>query len=364
MKNFSKALVAWQRRHGRHDLPWQRVRDPYRVWLSEVMLQQTQVGTVVPYYERFLARFPDVASLAQASLEDVLRLWAGLGYYTRARNLHRTARAVLDEHGGAFPDQRVALESLPGLGRSTAAAIAVFAFGAREAILDGNVKRVLARHFAVDGPPGNRSADNRLWSLAESLLPNRAVQTYTQALMDLGATVCTRASPGCERCPLASSCEALARGRVAAYPTPRPRRATPVRSVAMLLLLRDGEVLLHARPPSGIWGGLWSFPEMPVDGDVRAYCAAQLGCDVGTPTALEPLRHGFTHFTLDIRPYRCDVRRLVSACRAALGCLVRSGTCGGCRGAGAGEKTASQAARRRIGRTFLWASMDAARRRS
>lgn len=311
MKDFSRRLIAWQRRHGRHDLPWLQARDPYRVWLSEVMLQQTQVGTVVHYYERFLARFPDAASLARASLEDVLRLWAGLGYYSRARNLHRTARAILDEHGGAFPARRVALEALPGLGRSTAAAIAVFAFGAREAILDGNVKRVLARHFAVGGFAVTRAVEKKLWSLAESLLPARGIETYTQALMDLGATVCTRAFPACGRCPLASSCVALARGRVTAYPTPRPRRTTPVRSVAMLLLLRNGEILLHARPPSGIWGGLWSFPEMPVGGDVRAYCAAQLGCELGTLVALEPLRHGFTHFTLDIRPYRCEVRRLV-----------------------------------------------------
>jgi len=311
MKDFSRRLITWHRRHGRHDLPWQQTRDPYPVWLSEIMLQQTQVGTVIPYYERFLACFPDVADLARASLEDVLRLWAGLGYYSRARNLHQAARTIVDEHGGMFPTTRVALESLPGIGRSTAAAIAAIACGAREAILDGNVKRVLARHFAVGGFAGTRAVEKRLWSLAESLLPARGIETYTQALMDLGATVCTRASPACGRCPIASSCVALARGRVAAYPTPRPRRTTPVRSVAMLLLLRDGEILLHARPPSGIWGGLWSFPEMPIDGDVRAHCAAQLGCDVGTPMALEPLRHGFTHFTLDIRPYRCEVRRLV-----------------------------------------------------
>ena len=275
------------------------------------MLQQTQVGTVIPYYERFLARFPDVAGLARASMEDVMRLWAGLGYYSRARNLHRAARAIVDEHGGAFPASRHALQALPGVGRSTAAAITVFAFGAREAILDGNVKRVLARQFAVSGLPGNTALENTLWSLAESLVPERAVETYTQALMDLGATVCTRALPGCEHCPLASSCVALARGRVAAYPTPRPRRTAPVRSVAMLLLLREGKILLEKRPPSGIWGGLWSFPEMPADGEVQAHCAAQLGCEVGMPVALQPLRHGFTHFTLDIRPCRCEVRRLM-----------------------------------------------------
>ena len=310
MKDFSGRLITWHRRHGRHDLPWQRTRDPYPVWLSEIMLQQTQVGTVIPYYERFLARFPDTESLARASLEEVLGLWAGLGYYSRARNLHRTARVILDQHGGAFPEQRVALEALPGIGRSTAAAIAAIAFGAHEAILDGNVKRVLARHFAVRGFPGTRAVEKRLWSLAESLLPARGIETYTQALMDLGATVCMRASPACGRCPIASSCVALARGRVETFPARRARRASPVRSVAMPVLLRDGKVLLEKRPPAGIWGGLWSFPELPVDADIGAHCAAQLGCEVDLPVALGPLRHSFTHFTLDIRPFRCDVRRV------------------------------------------------------
>jgi A/G-specific adenine glycosylase len=312
MKDFSGRLIAWHRRHGRHDLPWQRTRDPYPVWLSEIMLQQTQVGTVIPYYERFLARFPDVAGLARSSPEAVLRLWAGLGYYSRARNLHRAARTIVDEHGGVFPRTRDALEALPGIGRSTAAAIAVIAFGAREAILDGNVKRVLARHFAVGGFAGTQAVQKRLWALGESLLPARGVETYTQALMDLGATICTRSSPACGHCPIASSCVALARGRVDAFPAPRPRRSSPVRPVAMLVLLRDGKVLLKKRPPAGIWGGLWSFPELPVDGDVGAHCAAQLGCEVDSPVALEPLRHSFTHFTLDIRPFRCDVQRVKS----------------------------------------------------
>ena len=310
MKDFSRRLIAWQKVHGRHDLPWQRSRDPYRVWLSEVMLQQTQVGTVVPYFERFLERFPDLESLARSPLDEVLRLWAGLGYYSRARNLHRTAKKLLEEQRGTFPRRRTALEDLPGLGRSTAAAIAVFAFGAREAILDGNVKRVLARHFAVDGAPGNGAFEARLWSLAESVLPARGIRTYTQALMDLGTAVCTRTSPGCERCPIAASCAARSRGVVTAFPQPRRRKSVPMRSIAMLLLLRGGEILLQARPPSGIWGGLWSLPEMPIDADLREYCVDQFGCEVGATTALEPLRHGFTHFTLDIRPYRCEVRRL------------------------------------------------------
>lgn len=239
-----------------------------------------------------------------------MRLWAGLGYYSRARNLHLAARVVVEEHAGRFPENRHALEALPGVGRSTAAAIAAISFGAREAILDGNVKRVLARHFAVSGVAGDRAVEKRLWSLAESLLPAQRVGTYTQALMDLGATVCRRASPDCGLCPLASSCVALAHGRIADYPAGRPHRRTPVRSVAMLLLLREGEVLLEKRPSSGIWGGLWSLPELPVEDDVQAYCAAQLGCEVDAPAAMEPLRHAFTHFTLDIRPCRCEVQRL------------------------------------------------------
>ena len=237
MKDFSGRLIAWHRRHGRHDLPWQRTRDPYPVWLSEIMLQQTRVGAVIPYYERFLARFPDVAVLARSSPEDVLRLWAGLGYYSRARNLHRAARAIVDEHGGAFPRTRDALEALPGIGRSTAAAIAAIAFGAREAILDGNVKRVLARHFAVGGFAGTRAVEKRLWALGESLLPARGVETYTQALMDLGATICTRSSPACGRCPIAPSCVALERGRVEAFPAPRPRRASPGRDLGRVMVV-------------------------------------------------------------------------------------------------------------------------------
>ena len=310
MSDFTKRLIAWQRRHGRHDLPWQGTRDAYRVWLSEIMLQQTQVATVVPYYERFVARFPDVASLARARLDEVLRLWAGLGYYSRARNLHRAARAIVRDFHGSFPRERRALEALPGVGRSTAAAIAALAFGASAPILDGNVKRVLARHFAVRGFPGQRAVEIRLWSLAETLMPARGVGAYTQALMDLGATVCKRSSPACEACPLNRSCIARARNRIAAYPQPRPRKALPLRDTTMLLLVHEGEALLEQRPPAGLWGGLWSLPEMPVGADARAHCAAKLGCDVGAAFALEPLRHGFTHFRLDIRPVLCEVRRV------------------------------------------------------
>jgi A/G-specific adenine glycosylase len=250
------------------------------------------VATVIPYYRRFLARFPNVKALAGATLDEVLTLWSGLGYYSRARNLHAAARAVVERHAGRFPRTREELESLPGLGRSTAAAIAVFAFGAREAILDGNVKRVLARHFALTGDP------RRLWKLAESLLPAKRIEAYTQALMDLGASVCARKRPACARCPVSGTCVAYARGRPEAYPRRRPRKARPERETSMLLLVCKGEVLLEKRPPTGVWGGLWCLPEVgpgaPKPGDKK----------------LPVLRHEFTHFTLDITPI---VRSLDSA---------------------------------------------------
>jgi A/G-specific adenine glycosylase len=282
--------VRWQARHGRHDLPWQHTRDPYRIWLSEVMLQQTQVATVIPYYRRFLARFPGVKALAKAGLDEVLAVWSGLGYYTRARNLHAAARAVVADHAGRFPRSREGLESLPGLGRSTAAAVAVFAFGGREAILDGNVKRVLARHFAVRGVPNEK----RLWTLAESELPQRNIEAYAQALMDLGAGVCTRKRPACTKCPVSGTCKAYARGKPEAYPEPRPRKKRPARETSMLLLVRNGEVLLEKRPPTGVWGGLWCFPEIEPGSEKLA-----------GKRRLPMLRHEFTHFTLNITPFLC-----------------------------------------------------------
>lgn len=266
---FAPTLIAWQRKHGRHDLPWQNTRDPYRIWLSEIMLQQTQVSTVVPYYVRFLERYPDVAALAAAPIDDVMALWAGLGYYSRARNLHRCAQAVVERHGGAFPASPEALAELPGIGRSTAAAIASFAFGARATILDGNVKRVLARVFGVEGFPGDKRIENEMWALAEALLPDAAeptdVTAYTQGLMDLGATLCVRGKPECGRCPFAGECVAQRSGRQRELPAARPKKAVPTRRTWMLVL-RDGDaVLLQRRPPAGIWGGLWSLPE--ADGD-------------------------------------------------------------------------------------------------
>ena len=305
--SFATRLIAWQRAHGRHDLPWQNTTDPYRIWLSEIMLQQTQVSAVVPYYQRFLAAFPDLPALAAAPLERVLELWSGLGYYSRARNLHRCAHAVMEEFGGAFPADVESLRRLPGIGRSTAAAIAAFAFGARAPILDGNVKRVLARHAGIEGFPGERKVEERLWGIAEGRLPAAQIEAYTQGLMDLGATVCTRTRPVCTACALAGDCVALATGWVGALPAPRPKRALPRRAATMLLLIRQEAVLLERRPPIGIWGGLWSLPELPADIGVEQYCATRFAARVGAGEPSAVIEHGFTHFHLTITPQPCVV---------------------------------------------------------
>jgi A/G-specific adenine glycosylase len=315
--SISTRLLAWHRRHGRHDLPWQGTRDAYRIWVAEIMLQQTQVAAVIPYYARFLQRFPDIATLAGAPQDEVLRLWSGLGYYSRARNLQRAAQLVEGRHGGEFPRALAEIEALPGIGRSTAAAIAAFAYGTRAAILDGNVKRVLARHFAVAGYPGEKRVETRLWQIAEDQLPLRAVGTYTQAMMDLGATLCTRAKPACGDCPLAPTCQALTLGRVRDFPAPRPAKPVPTRATHMLLLIRGGEVLLEKRPPSGIWGGLWSLPELADRAGVRAHCRNNYGCSIAAPQALAPLAHAFTHFKLNIQPLLCRVEKLTPAAREA-----------------------------------------------
>ena len=310
---FALRLVRWQREHGRHDLPWQHTGDPYRVWLSEIMLQQTQVATVIPYFLRFVAAFPDLAALGTAPLDRVLERWSGLGYYRRAHHLHAAARACLARHGGELPRDVAALAALPGVGRSTAAAIAVLAFGAREAILDGNVKRVLARHRGVDGYPGAAPVARTLWQLAESLLPAADVGTYTQALMDLGATVCTRTRPNCATCPVRADCVALRDGRVSVLPAPRPAKVLPRRAIAVLLVERAGLLLLKKRPPAGIWAGLWSLPEMTVGDDVAEHCRRTLGFDAVTiAEALPPLEHGFTHFRLTLHPLRVAVRGVVA----------------------------------------------------
>ena len=309
MPDFASKLIHWQRTHGRHDLPWQGGRDLYRVWLSEVMLQQTQVEAVIPYYLRFLARFPDIETLARASEGDVLQLWSGLGYYARARNLLAAARRVVDERRGCLPADAESLAALPGIGRSTAAAIAVFAFGQRGAILDGNVKRVLARCFGVEGYPGERAVEQRLWALAERLLPARSIEIYTQALMDLGATLCTRSRPRCDACPVARQCVARRERRVDELPAARPRKPRPERRATWLVLLHRDRVLLEHRPPAGLWGGLWTFPEL--EGTrVRPFCQQALGCEIAGTRRLEPIEHGFTHFRLHAQPVLCAVREI------------------------------------------------------
>ena len=311
MSSFASRIVRWQRRHGRHDLPWQAgetgTRDPYRVWVSEIMLQQTQVATVIPYFERFVARFPTLASLAAADENEVLALWSGLGYYSRARNLHAAARQVLDHHGGRLPADPATLARLPGIGRSTAAAIAALAFGRRAAILDGNVKRVLARHAGVAGWAGDGRVEAELWRLADARLPTRGIEAYTQGMMDLGAQVCTRGQPDCHACPVNADCIAYTQGRIAELPTPRPRKTLPEREVQMLLLIDRGELLLEKRPPRGIWGGLWSLPELDADADPRRHCRERLGLTARTQAMLPRLSHGFTHFRLHIQPVRLDL---------------------------------------------------------
>ena len=307
MTDFSTQVVRWQKKHGRHDLPWQNTRDAYRIWLSEVMLQQTQVSTVIPYYQRFLQRFPDIKSLAAASLNEVLALWSGLGYYSRARSLHRAAQQIVTQHRGRYPPDYDTVLELPGIGRSTAAAICVFAFGARHAILDGNVKRVFARRFGIAGYPGDAAVEARLWRVAEQQLPSRNVEAYTQGLMDLGAAVCLRGKPRCDICPVTQECVARRRGKIREFPAPRPRKALPQRHTQMLVLLHAGQVLLEKRVASGIWGGLWSLPEVGPDADVVALCTQRFGAKVARHEVLPTVAHGFTHFKLDIRPHRVMV---------------------------------------------------------
>ena len=312
---FAGRVIKWQRCAGRHDLPWQ-VSDPYRIWLSEIMLQQTQVTAVIPYFLRFIQRFPDIASLARATEDEVLAQWSGLGYYARARNLHRAAQWMVERHGGDFPRLFADIVALPGIGRSTAGAIAVFAFGARHAILDGNVKRVLARYFGIEGFPGDKKVENRLWLQAEDLLPGKEVATYSQGLMDLGATVCTRGRPACGACPLHDDCVARLEGRTAALPSPRPRKPLPEKSTVMLILQRDREVLLEKRPAPGIWGGLWSFPEIGDIAQARRESQQRFGAIVSAGGALPDVRHGFTHFALTIKPALLRVERMESRAQA------------------------------------------------
>ena len=299
MDAFARRLLAWFDQHGRHDLPWQRPRTAYRVWVSEVMLQQTQVATVIPYFERFVAALPDLPTLAAAPTERVLALWSGLGYYRRAHNLQATARACAAQHHGRLPDNFDALVALPGIGRSTAGAILALAHDQRHPILDGNVKRVLCRCHGIHGWPGERSVEAQLWQQAQAHTPTQCVADYTQAIMDLGATVCTRANPNCAACPLARSCVARRDGLTGELPQARPARTLPERRVAWLVL-RDvrGRVLLQHRPPTGVWPGLWSLPEAANRTTARALAARLANLDSAHRMAPREVQHAFTHFRL------------------------------------------------------------------
>ena len=303
------ALVAWHAASGRHDLPWQRQRTPYRVWVSEIMLQQTQVATVIPYFDRFMQRFADVVALADAPVDEVLHLWTGLGYYARARNLHKAARRVRDEFGGVFPQTFDAIASLPGIGRSTAGAILALSLDQRHPILDGNVKRVLTRVFGIDGNPAERRIEQQLWQLADACTPAAGAATYTQAIMDLGATLCTRRRPACALCPLAAGCIARSSGRQHELPAPKPRKPRALRRTELRWMLvaedADGGVFLERRPERGIWGGLWCLPEFTSESACLAYARNHFRQTASEPAErLGTIAHAFTHFDLEIRPLR------------------------------------------------------------
>lgn len=305
--DFSSRLIAWQKIHGRHDLPWQNTQDPYAIWVSEIMLQQTQVTAVIGYYAKFMARFPDIASLANATQEEVLQHWSGLGYYSRARNLHNAAQTMMDEHDGQFPQDFDQIQTLSGIGRSTAAAIASFAFQQNQTILDGNVKRVLARHYVIEGWTGTPKIEKQLWALAESLVPEQDMVAYTQGLMDLGATICTRSKPKCEICPLKESCFALTQNKTKVLPTPKPKKTIPQKQTTMLLILDGNEVMLEKRPSSGIWGGLWSLPEISMQDIASEVALQKFGLAVEAEEPLESIQHVFTHFKLAILPQPLNV---------------------------------------------------------
>ena len=301
MTDFADRLLGWFDEHGRKDLPWQLSVNPYRVWVSEIMLQQTQVQTVIPFFERFMESFPSVDGLADASQDEVLHHWSGLGYYARARNLHKAAGIVRDEHEGMFPTDIELLVALPGIGRSTAGAILSLALDQRHPILDGNVKRVLARHDAVDGWPGKTAVANTLWEMAERNTPDTRSAAYTQAIMDLGATLCTRSNPECQRCPVREDCAALAAGAVADYPGRKPKKEKPRRQTTMLIARQESSVYLEKRPEAGIWGGLWSLPELG-ERTLEDWCDEKLNGSAISTEAWPALSHSFSHYDLDIRP--------------------------------------------------------------
>jgi A/G-specific adenine glycosylase len=300
MTNFPDRVLDWYDHHGRKDLPWQK-SDAYCVWVSEIMLQQTQVATVIPYFERFTQSFPDVATLADADIDAVLSHWSGLGYYARARNLHKAAIVIRDEHGGRFPKAFEDVAALPGIGKSTAGAILSLAFGARHPILDGNAKRVLARHEAIAGWPGKTPVANKLWAAADRYTPGNRSRAYTQAIMDLGATLCTGTKPRCEDCPVSVDCQALEAGTIADYPGRKPKKDKPLKQTTMVLAVNGESLYLERRPPAGIWGGLWSLPEVGTD-SVDDWCQRRFANKSRNRESWAPLRHSFSHYDLDIHP--------------------------------------------------------------
>ena len=299
--SFANRILSWFDSHGRKDLPWQQGKTPYSVWVSEIMLQQTQVKTVIPYYQKFMRRFPDILTLANAPQDEVLHHWTGLGYYARARNLQKAAQVIRDQYDGKFPQDINDVIALPGVGRSTAGAVLSLACAQHHSILDGNVKRVLARYFAVDGWPGKKDVEQALWQYADSLTPNSRTGDYTQAMMDMGATICTRSKPKCDSCPLQQNCLAFAQGRQSELPGKKPKKDIPVRTTVMLIPMWQSQVLIYQRPPSGLWGGLWGFYEAD-SLDTLDATAQQLALGQYTRLTLEPFRHTFSHFHLDIQP--------------------------------------------------------------
>jgi A/G-specific adenine glycosylase len=307
MSSFAQRLIRWQKQHGRHDLPWQGA-NAYHVWLSEIMLQQTQVATVIPYYQRFIASFQDIAALAAATEEQVLAHWSGLGYYARGRNLHAAARIIVEKHSSEFPRELEQILELPGIGRSTAAAICALAYHERSAILDGNVKRLLARYCGISGSPNEKVVEAQLWQQAEALLPQRDIASYIQAQMDLGATLCTRSKPKCNECPVQSDCVAFQKGRVNELPTPRPRKAVPERYAIFLLLMHGNDILLEKRPGSGIWGGLWCPPQFDDEVAARDWFERN-GMIANHGEMLETFSHTFTHIKLHITPLKIQLAR-------------------------------------------------------
>lgn len=307
MSEFATRVINWQKVHGRHSLPWQNTYDPYAIWVSEIMLQQTQVAAVIGYYAKFMARFTSIAELANATQDEVLQHWSGLGYYSRARNLHNAAQMIVDEHAGQFPQDFEDILALPGIGRSTAAAISSFAFGKAEPIMDGNVKRVFARNFLIEGWSSLPKIEKQLWALADELMPKTDMIAYTQGLMDLGATLCTRSKPKCLLCPLVETCGAYATNRVKEVPTSKPRKVIPEKQTTMLILLSGNEVMLEKRPPSGIWGSLWSLPEISMTDIATEIAASRFGLQTEADNPQDIIRHVFTHFKLYITPQPLQV---------------------------------------------------------